>query len=69
MFLIRPRRDADVARELLGDKTTAVVCSDRGKAYDYLPARQRQACWSHLIRNFGQFLERGGEAQQVGTQL
>ena len=69
VFLIRPRRDADVARELLGDKTTAIVCSDRGKAYDFLPALQRQACWSHLIRNLEKFVERGGEAKQVGEEL
>jgi len=69
VFLIRPWRNADVARELLGDQTTAIVCSDRGKAYDYLPVLQRQACWAHLKRNIAKFVERGGEAKQVGEEL
>ena len=37
VFAIRSRRDSEVARELLGDDTTAIVGSDRHKAYGYLP--------------------------------
>ena len=69
VFAIRSRRDSEVARELLGDDTTAIVGSDRHKAYGYLPVLQRQACWSHLERTFEKFVDRGGDAAWVGQQL
>ena len=69
VFAIRPRRDTEVARELLGEHSTAVVGSDRYVVYDYLPLAQRQICWAHLQRTFEDFAERGGEAATVGNQL
>ena len=69
VFAIRSGRNSEVARELLGDDTTAIVGSDRLKAYDYLAVLRRQACWAHLERTFEQFVDRGGEAAWVGQQL
>ena len=69
VFAIRLRRSGEVAHELLGEHTTAVVGSDRYVVYDYLPLAQRQICWSHLQRTFEDFAERGGEAATVGNQL
>lgn len=69
VFAIRRQRNADVARELLGDDTTAIVNSDRCKAYDFLPVAQRQTCWAHLERTFEKFVARGGEAKQIGQKL
>ena len=69
VFAIRSRRDSEVARELLGDDTTAMVGSDRHTAYSYLPVLQRQACWSHLERTFEKFVDRGGDAAWVGQLL
>ena len=68
VFAIRSRRDSEVARELLGDDTAAMVGSDRHTAYSYLPVLQRQACWS-LERTFEKFVDRGGDAAWVGQQL
>jgi len=58
-----------VARELLGEQTTAIVNSDRCQAYDFLPVTQRQTCWAHLERTFETFVARGGEAKEVGQKL
>lgn len=69
VFAIRSRRNREVARELLGENNTAIIGSDRFTVYDYLPLSQRQACWAHLERTFEQFVERGGEAAQVGKTL
>ena len=69
VFAIRLRRSGEVAHELLGEHTTAVVGSDRYVVDDYLPLAQRQICWSHLQRTFEDFAERGGEAATVGNQL
>ena len=69
VFAIRSGRNSEVARELLGDDTTAIVGSDRLKAYDYLAVLRRQACWAHLERTFEKFVDRGGEAAWVGQQL
>ena len=69
VFAIRSRRDTEVARELLGADTTAVVGSDRYTAYGYLPVRQRQTCWAHLARTFDTFVDRGGEAARAGKTL
>ena len=69
VFTIRPRRDREVARDLLGEDTTAIIGSDRFTVYDYLPVSQRQTCWAHLQRTFEQFVDRGGEAARVGKIL
>ena len=58
-----------MARELLGEDTTAIVGSDRFTVYNYLSVSQRQTCWAHLERSFETFVDRGGEAARVGKIL
>ncbi|RMG72146.1 MAG: IS66 family transposase, partial [Bacteroidetes bacterium] len=60
LFLIRPSRSAEVAREILGEDPQAIVCSDRFSAYNWLPTSQRQVCWAHLIRDFTRLAQRDG---------
>jgi hypothetical protein len=42
-FAIEPGRHEDHAKELLAD-TTAIVTSDRWRAYAHLPVKRRQLC-------------------------
>jgi transposase len=69
VFLIARNRSAKVAQSLLGDKEDQVVTSDRFKAYDWLWARWRQICWSHLRRDFQPMIDRGGPGEKVGRRL
>jgi transposase len=50
-FQIRSDRHEERAKELLGPYR-GIVTSDRWWAYDHLPPRRRQVCWSHLRRDF-----------------
>ena len=47
---IAPSPGAPVLQQLLGEKYAGVVTSDRAKAYDTQPLRDRQICWAHPIR-------------------
>lgn len=58
-------RHENNAREILSD-TTAVVTSDRWWAYNHLPVRRRQVCWSHLQRDFQNQAEGLGAEKQFG---
>jgi transposase len=59
-FRIAPSRSGQIARELLGEPYGGVAGTDRGSAYTWL--NHRQLCWSHLLRDFQQILERGGDS-------
>jgi transposase len=63
VYRIAADRHEDRARELLGS-STAIVTSDRWWAYNHLPPRRRQVCWSHLQRDFTAHAEAGGGAEQ-----
>jgi transposase len=52
VFRICEDRHADRLRDLIGPDYPGVVTSDRWWAYNILDAEQRQACWSHLLRDF-----------------
>lgn len=67
-FLVRRRRNQEVARELLGT-FRGVVVSDRWSAYDYLDLLARQLCWAHLLREWQRFVDRGGPDAVVGERL
>jgi transposase len=69
VFLIRPSRGAKVLRELVGASYGAVLTSDRAKAYNAQPLRQRQLCWAHLRRDFQAMIDRGGAGAAVGQRL
>jgi transposase len=63
---IAERRHADDARELLG-VSRAIVTSDRWWAYDHIPVRRRQICWSHLQRDFANCAEGLGAEHDFGA--
>ena len=68
-YAIRRSRGAKVLQELLGKDYTGTIGSDRAKAYDCYPLRQRQLCWSHLRRDAQAMIDRGGPGRKVGEQL
>jgi transposase len=63
IFKIVEDRHRDRLQELLGADFSGIVTSDRWWAYDLLDAEQRQACWSHLQRDF-RFHSEGLAAQK-----
>lgn len=69
VFLIRCSRGGQVAREMLGETFGGILHSDRWSAYNWLPVFLRQLCWSHLLRDFQAFVERGGESQRIGEAI
>jgi transposase len=69
VFLIRCSRGGGVAREMLGDTFRGILNSDRWSAYNWQPVVWRQLCWSHLLRDFQAFVERGGESQRIGEAI
>jgi transposase len=69
VFLIRPSRGAKVLSELVGASYGAVLTSDRAKAYNGQPLRERQICWAHLRRDFQAMIDRGGAGAAVGQRL
>jgi transposase len=64
IFQIVEDRHRDRLAELLGPDFEGIVTSDRWWAYDLLDPEQRQACWSHLQRDF-RFHSEGLAAQQI----
>jgi transposase len=52
IFRIAEDRHRDRLEELIGKDFKGIVSSDRWWAYDLLDADSRQACWSHLDRDF-----------------
>jgi hypothetical protein len=52
IFRICQDRHRDRLTDLLGPAFNGVVTSDRWWAYNVLDPEQRQACWSHLVRDF-----------------
>ena len=68
VFLVRSKRSADVARELLG-ATAGVLVADRYKGYLHWPASAYQFCWAHLVRDFVAVAERRGASRRVGEAL
>jgi len=63
IFRIVEDRHRDRLIELLGPDFSGIVTSDRWWAYDLLDPEQRQACWSHLQRDF-RFHSEGLAAQK-----
>jgi transposase len=69
VFLIRRSRGGKVAKEMIGETFKGILNSDRWSGYNWLPVSSRQLCWSHLLRDFQAFVERGGESQQIGEDI
>jgi len=62
---ITASRHDDHAKELLAS-SDAIVTSDRWWAYNHLPIKRRQICWSHLQRDFEFHAEGRGSDKQIG---
>jgi transposase len=69
VFAIATSRGAVVLEALLGELYVGIVTSDRAKAYDTRPVRERQLCWAHFARDFPAMIDRGEPAQSVGEVL
>ena len=52
IFRIAADRHRDRLHELLGQRFAGICCSDRWWAYNQIDPESRQACWSHLQRDF-----------------
>ena len=62
---VAPDRHEDRAKDFL-KQSSAVVTSDRWWAYNHLPVRRRQICWSHLQRDFAFHAEGLGIEKEMG---
>ena len=69
VFLVRMSRGGQVARELLGEKFSGILVTDRYSAYNWYPVRWRQVCWAHLLRDFEAMRGRGGGSEEIGDAL
>jgi transposase len=62
-------RSGKIAKDMLGEDFNGVLVSDRYAAYNWIDPDQRQACWSHLARDFEALCERGGRIAKLGRAL
>jgi transposase len=69
VFVITLSRAATVAQELIDPAAGQVITTDRYKGYLWLPLRQRQVCWAHLIRDFQAMVDRASAGSAVGEEL
>jgi len=58
-----------LARELLGEKFSGILVTDRYSGYHWYPVGRRQLCWSHLLRDFEAIRGRGGASEVIGEAL
>src|SRR5262249_30599260 len=45
------------------------ITTDRYKGYLWLPLRQRQVCWAHLVRDFQSMVDRASAGSVIGEEL
>src|SRR5947199_9749589 len=69
VFVVRMSRGGQVARELLGERFSGILVTDRYSAYNWYPVRWRQLCWAHVLRAFEAMRGRGGASEEVGEAL
>jgi transposase len=69
VFVIDASRGASVALRMLGQSFTGFLVTDRWSAYVWADIHLRQVCWSHLVRDFKGWVERGGEGAVLGRKL
>jgi transposase len=69
VFTVALSRAAAVAKELIDPSAGQVITTDRYTGYLWLPLRQRQICWSHLIRDFQAMVDRASVGSAVGEEL
>jgi transposase len=64
LLRVAPDRHERELFALLGEEFAGIACSDRWWAYNALEPERRQACWSHLLRDFTAHAQ-GSAAQQA----
>jgi transposase len=69
VFTITLSRAATVAKGLVDPSAGQVITTDRYKGYLWLPLKQRQVCWAHLIRDFQAMVDRGNGGSAIGEEL
>jgi transposase len=69
VFQIASSRGAAVARDILGEEWVGFLVTDRWSGYGWADKGLRQVCWSHLLRDFQGFVDRGGEGRPLGEEL
>jgi transposase len=69
VFTIALSRAGSVARRLIDPSAGQVITTDRYKGYLWLPLRQRQVCWAHLIRDFQAMVDRVSAGSAIGEEL
>jgi len=69
VFVVRMSRGGQVARELLGERFSGILITDRYRAYNWYPVRWRQLCWAHLLRDFQAMHDHGGCSREIGDAL
>src|SRR5947209_3801299 len=69
VFVVRMSRGGQVARELLGERFSGILVTDRYSAYNWYPVRWRQLCWAHVLRDFEAMRGRGGASEEIGEAL
>jgi transposase len=69
VFTIALSRAGSVSRGLLDPSAGQVITTDRYKGYLWLPLRQRQVCWAHLIRDFQAMVDRADAGSLIGEEL
>jgi transposase len=68
-FTIALSRAGSVAQGLIDLPARQIITTDRYKGYLWLPLRQRQICWAHLIRDFQAMVDRADAGSTVGEEL
>jgi transposase len=68
VFMIHAPRNAEAAKELLGD-WFGVLVTDRHGAYHLWPNCRLQFCWAHIKRDLQTIVERGGESARIGEGM
>jgi transposase len=69
VFQIARSRGSVIARSLLGPDFSGRIVTDRWSAYNWVKARMRQVCWSHLARDFEGMVQRGGRGGRLAALL
>jgi transposase len=67
-FQIAEHCNREQFQALIGTMFPGIVVSDRWNGYSHLDPTQRQACWSHLQRNFRRHADGLGEQKTFGEQ-
>jgi transposase len=69
VFQVATSRGGAVARDILGKDWVGFLVTDRWSGYGWADKGLRQVCWSHLLRDFQGFVDRGGEGRGLGEAL